>query len=323
MRILVRLPNWLGDLVMSVGFINVLNKKFPDAKIDVICKKGMEDLLDFFPTISKRFIFSKQEFDGIFGAYKFGRKIKRTEQYDLFFCLPNSFSSALMGFSSGAKKRIGFKNEGRNFLFTQSFSQPKNLHRAEEYIFLLEKFLEEQLEKPNIFFNVKKEIIKNQIIVNFNSEAASRRMPMLKAISILERISNEFSNDILLIGAPKDKDYVDELCRLLNNNRVKNLAGKTSLKDLAILMANSKGMLSVDSGPSHLCNALQTKVVVLHGADDENNTEAYNKDFVDGMRNGKLPCEPCVKNVCKPYGSPKCLEMLDENLIIEKISRIM
>ena len=148
-------------------------------------------------------------------------------------------------------------------------------------------------------------------------------MPMLKAISILERISNEFSNDILLIGAPKDKDYVDELCRLLNNNRVKNLAGKTSLKDLAILMANSKGMLSVDSGPSHLCNALQTKVVVLHGADDENNTEAYNKDFVDGMRNGKLPCEPCVKNVCKPYGSPKCLEMLDENLIIEKISRIM
>ncbi len=323
MRILVRLPNWLGDLVMSVGFINALQKQFPEAEIDVICKKGMEDLLDFFPTISNRFIFSKQEFDGIFGAYKFGRKIKSTEQYDLFFCLPNSFSSALMGFASGAKKRIGFKNESRNFLLTQSFSQPKNLHRAEEYIFLLEKFLNEKLEKPTILFQVKKEKVENKIIVNFNSEAASRRMPMLKAISILQRISTEFSNDILLIGAPKDKVYVDELCRLLNNNRIKNLAGKTSLKDLAILMANSKAMLSVDSGPSHLCNALQTKVVVLHGADDENNTEAYNKNFVDGMRYGKLPCEPCVKNVCQPYGSPKCLEMLDENVIVEKLKNTL
>ena len=319
MRILIRLPNWLGDMVMSVGFVRAVHQQFPDAEIDVICKKGMEDLLTYFPFIHQQFIFSKAQNKGVFGAYKFVKKNCTKNNYDIFFSLPNSFSAALMGFATQSKKRIGFKNEGRSFLLTNSYSIPKNLHRAEEYIFLLEKFTTKNIAKPLVEFEVKKENVQQQILVNFNSEAASRRMPTMNAISILQNLLANFSEEIILIGAPKDKPYIDALCNTINNNQVKNYAGKTSLKELMQLMANCKTMLSVDSGPSHLCNALKTKVVVLHGADDESNTEAYNKNFVDGMRYGKLPCEPCVKNICKIYDSPKCLEMLDEELMVAKL----
>jgi ADP-heptose:LPS heptosyltransferase len=106
-------------------------------------------------------------------------------------------------------------------------------------------------------------------------------------------------------------------------NNVISLAGKTNLSQLAALMSNAKALLTVDSGPSHLANALGLQTLVMHGADDENNTEAYNKAYVHGLRYGKLPCEPCVKNVCKLGDESPCLLNLDELLIKEKLSQIL
>ena len=48
-KILVRLPNWLGDVVMSVGAIRQIQELFPNAEISVIIKKGLHDLIPFFP----------------------------------------------------------------------------------------------------------------------------------------------------------------------------------------------------------------------------------------------------------------------------------
>ena len=59
-KILIRLPNWLGDLVMSNAFVKAVNEIYPDAIVDVIVKKGIDVLLDKFPPHRKRYVFSKQ-----------------------------------------------------------------------------------------------------------------------------------------------------------------------------------------------------------------------------------------------------------------------
>ena len=76
-------------------------------------------------------------------------------------------------------------------------------------------------------------------------------------------------------------------------------------------------MLTTDSGPAHLANALGTHTVVLFGAGDENNTAPYNHEYRTIIRLGKLDCEPCRKNVCIRYGTPQCLEQLDTHMIIQ------
>ena len=105
MKILVRLPNWLGDLIMSAAFIEQLQKVYPGSEISVIIKKGLEKLLTFFPVVKNQFIFSKQEFPGLKGAFCFGKIIKAQEKFDIYFSLPDSFSSALMGYATGAAIR--------------------------------------------------------------------------------------------------------------------------------------------------------------------------------------------------------------------------
>jgi hypothetical protein len=47
MHILIRLPNWLGDLVMSTAFVRALSQAMPEATIDVIVKKGIDEVVDY------------------------------------------------------------------------------------------------------------------------------------------------------------------------------------------------------------------------------------------------------------------------------------
>jgi len=304
---------------MSVGFIHQLPHFFPGAEISVIAKKGIHGLLAFFPELKHKFIFSKEEFKGIKSLIQFGHQIKQTENFDLFFCLPDSFSAAIMGAATGAGKRIGYKKELRQVLLTDSYPKPAGLHRAEEYVHLLELFTNQKAWSigVSLYHRFSK---KDYVVVNINSEASSRRLTVTKAIEVLNLLRGSIGQKIILIGAPKEKEFVDSVLAQLNDrSNIENLAGSTSLCELAEVLASAQLMLSTDSGPAHLANALGTHTVVLFGAGKESNTAPYNKDLRNIIRLGELSCEPCEKNICIRYGTPQCLERLDSKRIIETI----
>jgi heptosyltransferase II len=322
--ILIRLPNWLGDMVMATAFVKAVQFRYPDAAIDVIAKKGIDFLLDYFPPIGERFIFSKEEYKGLTGVRKFGKKIASQKKYDLFFCLPDSLSAAVMASAIKAKKNIGFKKSMHVVFFTNAYKKKKGVHRVEEYVDLLEQFVGQQLAIPTVSLLYGDEHIKESLVVNINSEATSRRLPVLKAVSIIDAIRKAIPNEILLVGSPKEKVFVDEVFHLLFDKKsITNIAGQTSLKEMVNVFASCKAALSTDSGPAHVCNALGKKTIVLFGAGNEKNTAPFNKENCIVMRLGKLSCEPCVKNICKVYGTPECLLQLDEELIVENIIKIL
>lgn len=319
MKILVRLPNWLGDMVMSVGFLHQLPHFFPGAEISVIAKKGIHELLPFFPDTKHQFVFSKDEFKGMTGLVRFGKEVKQTDKFDLFFCLPDSFSAAIMSATSGADKRIGYKKEMRQILLTDSFLKPEGLHRVEEYIKLVELFTNKKAQAIDV--SLKHNFLKKDyVVVNINSEASSRRLTVAKATELLSTLRKNVKQKIVLIGAPKEKDFVDSVVSRLNDlSNIENYAGKTSLAQLCELLASAQAMLTTDSGPAHLANAFGTHTVVLFGAGRESNTAPYNKNFRNIIRLGQLSCEPCEKNVCVKYATPQCLERLDSTRIVETL----
>ena len=316
MNILIRLPNWLGDMVMSTAFVQAVKEYFPGATIDLIAKKGIDFLLDYFPQHEQRFIFSKEENKGLGGAYRFGKMIGQQKKYDLFFCLPDSFSSAVMGQAIGAKERIGHIKELRSLFLTNAFAKKKNVHRVEEYIDLLQQFTKSEIKIPRVQLHQPPAEKKNAIIININSEASSRRLPKEKAISIISTIRHKITQEIILVGSAKEAAFVDEVYLALpDKTNITNMAGKTNLKEMVELLNSSRVMLTTDSGPAHVANALGVHTIVLFGAGNENNTAPYNKINRQIIRLGQLPCEPCINNTCKLYGVPECLVQLDENII--------
>ncbi|HMK04360.1 MAG TPA: lipopolysaccharide heptosyltransferase II [Ferruginibacter sp.] len=324
MNILIRLPNWLGDMVMSTAFVQAVQQQYPDATIDLIAKKGLDPLLENFPQHGQGYIFSKKEYKGLTGAFKFGRLLRSQKKYDLFFCLPDSFSSAVMGYAIAAKQRIGFKKELRSISLTHAFQKKRNLHRVEEYIDLLQQFTKKEIPVPAVQLMSQAPERKNALIININSEASSRRLPKEKAIQLIDTIRNKIDNEIILVGSHKEKSFVDEVYAALpDKTNIANKAGQTSLQELVTLMGSNAVMLTTDSGPAHVANALGVHTIVLFGAGNEQNTAPYNVSNRSIIRLGQLACEPCVSNTCKLYDIPQCLARLDERLIALEVSNVL
>jgi heptosyltransferase-2 len=321
MKILIRLPNWLGDLVMSTAFIDAAQHQYPNAEIHAIVKKELKDIAGLIPAIHTVHPFSKNEFKGLSGVYSFGKSLRK-KKFDLFISLTDSFSSALMGWASKSKVRLGYHKEGRGFLLTEAYKKPSNLHRVDEYLVLLERFTGKTISTNGVKIPVladhtdKKELI----LINFNSEAESRRMPVEKGRKIISLLIQNFpENRFGFIGSSKETAFVRQLIEGFPTQQVLDYSGKTNLLELASLMAKSCLIISTDSGPAHLANSIGTPTIALFGAGNEKNTSPYNTDFLKLIRAGQLICEPCVRNSCKLYGIPKCLELIEENRIIESI----
>ncbi|MDF2433099.1 MAG: heptosyltransferase [Mucilaginibacter sp.] len=322
MKILIRLPNWLGDVVMSTAFINAVKQVYPDAVIDIIIKKELSGIASLIPGLHVIHPFAKQEYKNLTGVFRFGKKL-RSEKYDLFFNLPSSLSSMVMAWATNAKKRIGFSKEGGYFLLTNSYKKAKNIHRVDEYISLLHQFTDKNISSGPVALNIAQPVQRNnKVIINFNSEAESRRMPVDKAKAIINLLTNTFPvTTFTFIGSQKEAAFIEQIIEgAENKSRIENTAGKTDLIGLCSIMAASKAVLTTDSGPAHLANSVGTPTIVLFGAGNEYNTAPFNKQDLSVIRYGKLSCEPCAKNTCELYGIPKCMQMINELTIIEALN---
>jgi heptosyltransferase-2 len=328
MKILVRLPNWLGDSVMSIAFIDALKKVYPEYKTDIIVRKELRDILSYCDNVNEIYEFSKAEFPGLRGAYRFGKMICKRYKYDIFFCLPNSFSSAWMGFFTGSKIRIGYKKEFRNFMLTHSYKENKDLHRAEEYVNLLNMFKEIQIpiisvalkRQPNISNLLPKG---KNLLLNINSEAQSRKMPVELAKRLIIEINSKYDFNYILIGNKKDIPNVSQLESKLNSVKsIYNYAGKTNLLDLIKIVSEADYIISTDSGVAHIGNAFSINTIVLFGAGDEKKTRPYNTKNLKIIRKYGLDCAPCVSNNCK-YGEPICLTELDTKKVLQGLDELV
>lgn len=309
---------------MSTSFVEAVKNQFPDATVDLTAKKGIDFLLDYFPAHGQRYVFSKEEYRGLNGAGKFGKQIRKQKKYDLFFCLPDSFSSAIMGHATGAKERIGYKKELRSVFLTHAFTKKKGLHRVEEYVCLLSQFQRLNLSIPRVGLLAAAGEKKNVLVININSEAVSRRLPKEKAVSIITNIRQQLTQEIILVGSSKEAEFVNEvILSLPDKTNITNLAGKTSLKEMVDILSSCAVMLTTDSGPAHVANALGVYTIVLFGAGNEKNTAPYNSNNRQIIRLGQLPCEPCVSNTCRLYGIPKCLVLLEENIIVSEVLKAL
>ena len=58
-NILVRMPNWIGDLVMATPVLTDLRKAFPKASITAMCKKPLCELLEKDASIDENLLLYK------------------------------------------------------------------------------------------------------------------------------------------------------------------------------------------------------------------------------------------------------------------------
>ena len=313
-KILIRMPNWLGDLVMATPVLADVRKQWPDAEITAMAQANVAPLIAKDPHIDT--LFSYQRPSGWVPHQEHWEIIRqlRLGKYDLGILLTNSFSSAWWFFFGGVRKRIGYKGNMRNLLLSQSVPFPAR--RKEQHLVLTYKMLLEPLgiplsdtapqlyiseeEKQGGLLLLKELGIKlgvNRILgINPGAAHGSAKCWLPERFQqVTERMLTDPNLFVLYFGDKAGASLVHKICEQLPPDRVINLAGKTSLRELITLISLCDLLLTNDSGPMHVASALNVPLVALFGSTSDVATGPYNGGIVIHKH---VECSPCYKRVC-------------------------
>lgn len=113
---------------------------------------------------------------------------------------------------------------------------------------------------------------------------------------LVDRLVAERQAEVVFTGGDADRDAINDILRMINAKAI-NLAGRTTLKELAALYSRADLLISTDTGPMHLAVAMETPVVALFGPTAPWRTGPYGKHHQ--VLFSKDPCAPCFKRTCE------------------------
>jgi len=305
---------------MSTGFLWAVLENFPDSEVDIILKSGYETIP--IPHRGEIILFDKNNNS----AGKFGKSL-RHKNYDCFYVLPPSFSSAWMAFNSKIPKRIGYAGEYRSLLLTYAKKQdfrPGSKHLLKEYLDLLPINVEMENYIPRI--EVKNDWVKEQLdsctfkipekFIVFTPGAIygpSKQWPAEHFRELGKLLHKAFGHNILLLGTIDDIETGAKIAH--DHDWIYDYCGKTSLSQLLAILTKAQLLVGNDSGSMHLMSALQRPQIAVFGSTSSTWTGPINSNATVISRD--LSCSPCFSRTCR-FGHYECLTLINpENVFAE------
>lgn len=335
-KIVVRAPNWVGDVVMSLPFFAQLRDIFLYAEISCLVKSHLAELYQHQPFIS-RVIPLAERANRLAVIFKTSQEIRR-KKFDLAICLPNSFSSAMIFFLAGIPRRVGYAAEGRGLLLTDRFPylpDKKMIHQSEIYTNLLRAFgfqsdsdyLPVLTAPPSVQKEVDRLFEKHRFtqkqrlaVIAPGSRAPARQWFPNRFAKLADRLIAE-GQTVLFVGGPADVPTAVEVKAKMKQKPI-DLSGQTSLLGLAEVCRRSRVFIGNDSGAAHVAAAAGTHVVVITGpGDPEQITPLTNRKTVLFH---KIFCSHCRKNHCWRSDLPQeCLRLISVDEVLETVWPIL
>jgi len=332
-RILVKMPNWLGDAVMSVPAVDCLRRLFPRAWIACLIQEKIADVVRNNNALDEVIAYRHGS-----GAAAWGRKVKtirrlRRNFFDLAVLLTNSFESALWMYLSGIPLRLGYRAAGRGFLLTHNVPRkPSPVHQIEYYLKLCEALgeagfscaprvrLTEQDRNWAADFLSSVEVSEQDVLVGLCPGAAygpAKRWLPGRFIEVNKRICDHHPAKFMVFGGEGD----EEPCSVVADGigeKATNLCGKTTLRELAALIDRCAVVISNDSGSMHLAAAIGTPTIGIFGSTDPARSAPPENCTVIKK---EIACSPCSRRECPT--DFRCMTSISAEEIFRKVTEIL
>ncbi len=310
MKIVIRVPNWIGDSVLALSAIESLSQNFPEAQIWIVTNEWVKDLF-----MSHKLIKGTIPLSGANSIKSLKDSAKKIKEYhfDAGILFTNSFISAFLFYLAKIPQRWGYSRDGRGLLLTKRVS-PRNLenspHQVDYYMGLISglgyKTLppqlsfpltqEEQREAREKLISCDVDFQSPVIILNPGaSYGPAKRWPAEKFAELGSLFQERNKATILITGSGNERRLAESISSLMAKKPI-NLSGQTSLRMLAGLISQSNLFVTNDSGPMHMANALKIPVTAVFGPTDPSVTGPYQEPSAVVKKD--VPCWPCAYREC-------------------------
>ncbi|HUU16633.1 MAG TPA: lipopolysaccharide heptosyltransferase II [Sedimentisphaerales bacterium] len=312
--LIIRCPNWVGDIVMAIPALDCFRDSFPRTKIIGIVKKNAQGILRDGPW-----------FDGFIdcddkswaGFWRITEQI-RDYKADMAVLLSNSVRSALSVWLGGVRNIYGYRRNFRG-IFLKGGPEPiRNNYRivpmpTTEYYLGICRWLglnvpekvqprlfigQQILERAESLFQ-KYGIRENDLVIGLNPGASfgvSKCWPPEHFAELAELCEKELGAKFLLLSGPGEEPIAQAVLKKSRADIINTYDDKVDLEMLKPLVQRCNLLITNDTGPRHYAVALDIPVVVILGPTNPDYTAA-NLDRTIVIRK-EMDCSPCHKKIC-------------------------
>lgn len=331
-NIVIRMPNWIGDAVMATPILTDLRSHFKEAKITAMCQTPIGYVLENNPSVDSIYSFNRPS-GWIHRLHRMDLVDSLKEgKYDMGILLTNSFSSAWWFLRGHVKNRVGFTGGLRRYLLDIAVpwpSEKETQHQVITYKTLLQPldiplsntppqlFISDKEKKEaDQFLNLLGIDPKKNMIIGINPGAAygsAKCWPPERFEAVTRKLLDNPNVYILYFGDTNTASLINDICKGFTE-RVINLAGRTTLRELMALINCCDLFLTNDSGPMHIAAALNVRLLALFGSTNEVKTGPYPQGQVIHKH---VECSPCYKRIC-PIDF-RCMKRISVDEVYDKL----
>jgi heptosyltransferase-1 len=309
----------LGDVVMTLPALAAIKERYPGAALDWLVEPAAAGLLAGHPAlnrvlVSPRPVLKKLVSTGrlvsarrLFG--KFRQELRQTD-YDVVLDLQGLFKSGLMVGLARGRRKIGFARarEGSHFFLNEKMPpyDPER-HAVRRYLDAA-VYLGAAAPEPGRPYFKPPEPARQRaeallgpaagsdpVLLNPGAKWATKRWPLAHWQVLARRLARE-KVKLVVTGGPEDAAAAESITDAAGPGAALNLCGRTSLPELAAIMARTRLVVTADSGPLHLAAAVGAGGLALFGPTRPQRTGPWGGDFE--ILQPARPCLGCLKKKC-------------------------
>lgn len=339
-RILLMKPSSLGDIIHALPVLHALRERYPEAKIDWMVFPPFGELIAHHPQVSELVHFDRKRFSKVGRSpritlefLRFLRDLRR-RGYDLIVDLQGLFRSGFVAWASGARTRLGFADARELSWIFYTHRVPRgdeNTHAVDRYLSvgpvlgLPRREAQFDLAIPENVREKADRLLAAEHIddamrflaVVPGTRWTTKRWPAERFAMVLNQIAPHCELPTLLLGAPDEFDRCAEVARACHKAPV-NLAGRTTVLEMAAIVARCTALLCQDSASAHLATAFSRPLVCLIGPTNEYRTGPYRRP--ETVVRLDVPCSPCyLRFLSQCRHGHRCMEELQVEPVVQAL----
>jgi lipopolysaccharide heptosyltransferase I len=268
-RIALLKPSALGDIVHALPVLSALRAKFPKAHVTWVVNRSYAALLDGHPDLSEVLSFSRR--GGIWAIVKLARELYR-RRFDLVIDLQGLLRTGAMAAATLATRRIGLADarEGARAIYTDTIPVDPQTHAVDRYWRIAEalgvggcpkRFVVPMSDGAMAWADsTLTGRPRPWLMLGVGARWVTKRWPAAHFADLASRFQRRYGGTVIFVGGAEESSIVQSIIPRLAGPMI-DLTGKTTLPQLAAILAVADAVLANDTGPAHLAAALGRPVV--------------------------------------------------------------
>lgn len=309
-KILIINLAFIGDVILTTPVARGLKATFPDACIDMLVIPAVAPIAELNPYVENVFLYDKRgKHKKLSQLWVLIREL-RAQKYDLTISTNFALRNPMMAWATGASCRVGYDAQNGKWFLTHAANATRisYRHEAENQLDVLKPLgirvedtslqLEPQTKDIDVIQQVIKRTPGKRLVVICPAGSYHRKSWNVEGYAqVLRELSQQA--DCCLIGGKTEKELLDEINRL-SGNVAQVFDGSLTLGQVAALLKRTDLLISVDTGPLHIGQAVGAPVLAIFGPTDPHIWGPRNAN--DSVIYKPVTCSPCWgKGECKEH----------------------